>query len=279
MARSADSPRELDDNGHEAIAGTDLDPEDAAANYRLIRRISAMISVLAAVAVAVHLIWPALKIDLVTVALLVFGSLPWLRGIIQSIRPPGGASIEMRDHDSARAALLEKRHTAAAVRTIGTAADTASAGERIRQINAEAHQYEAIRQEMPSGTERTREMGAVARRILSLLPAEGLDVSDALLGPKAGQRLVAYLALIAAPDAAHGEERIQRLPEREGIPYNQSWALRALGLILDRSGSAWVTPRSAAMLAGMRNGLRPGSDRHAMLTELVDQLSRPTGWP
>ena len=49
---------------------------------------------------------------------------------------------------------------------------------------------------------------------------------------------------------------------------------RANGRILDRNGSDWVSPRSVAMLSGMRDGLRPGSDRQLMLTDLVDRVTR-----
>jgi hypothetical protein len=82
-------------------------------------------------------------------------------------------------------------------------------------------------------------------------------------------------ALIAEPDTDRGEELIETLTEREGIPYNQSWALRALGRILDLNGSSRVSSRSVAMLTGMRDGLRPGSSRQLMLTDLVDRLTRP----
>lgn len=103
----------------------------------------------------------------------------------------------------------------------------------------------------------------------------GLDVSEELLSPRAGQRLTAYLSLMAKPDAAIGEELIETLTEREGIPYNQSWALRALNRIVDLHGPGWILPRSVAMLRGMRDGLRSGSDRQLMLAELVERLGRP----
>jgi hypothetical protein len=219
------------------------------------------------------MIWPGLKVDVVTVALLVFGSLPWLRGIVQSISLPGGPSIDLLNYRW-RVIAREERTTNDAVRAVGSAADMRSADERIWEILQQAKRYEAIRREKPSGAERTREMGTVARQILGLLPVAGLDVAHKLLSPEAGQRLTAYLSLMAEPDADRGEELIETLTEREGIPYNQSWALRALGRILDRNGSDWVSPRSVAMLSGMRDGLRPGSDRQLMLTDLVDRVTR-----
>jgi hypothetical protein len=132
-----------------------------------------------------------------------------------------------------------------------------------------------IRRELPSGAHRTSEMANVARQILSLLPVPELDVADKLLSPRAGQRLTAYLSLMAEPDPARGEELIETLTEREGISYNQSWALRALSRILDVKGSSWISSRSVAMLSGMRDGLRAGSDRQLMLTNLVDRIARP----
>jgi hypothetical protein len=131
-----------------------------------------------------------------------------------------------------------------------------------------------VRREMPSGSERTNEMGRIARQILSLMPVTGLAISDELLSPRAGQRLTAYLSLMAEPDADRGEELIETLTEREGIPYNQNWALRALRRILDLNGTGWVSSRSVAMLAGMRDGLRPGSGRQLTLAELVDRFTQ-----
>jgi hypothetical protein len=278
MAGAADSSR---DHGRRITANRrsldrqgEVDTSQAEPDRRLMQLASMAVSALAALAIAVHLIWPRLKIDIVTVALLIFGSLPWLRGFVQSISFPGGPSIDLR-HYRARVIEREERQTTDAVRAVGSAADAGSASERVREIHQQAERYEVVRREMPSGSERTIEMGKIARQILSLLPVRGLDVSEEMLSPRAGQRLTTYLSLMAEPDADRGEELIETLTEREGIPYNQSWALRALGRILDLNGPGWVSPRSIAMLTGMRNGLRPGSDRQVMLADLVDRLTPP----
>jgi hypothetical protein len=277
MADAADSSR--DRRRPITTGGSGLDTDayvgsgQAEADSRLILRVSIGVTLLAALAIAVHLVWPRLKIDAVTVALLVFGSLPWLPGIVQSISLPGGPSIDLRN-DRARIIAREERQTTDAVRAVGTASDAGPSSERIREIEQQAERYETIRREMPSGPERTREMGKIAQRILSLLPVTGLDVMRELVSPRAGQRLTAYLSLTAKPEADHGEELIETLTEREGIPYNQSWALRALGRILDLNGSSWVSPRSVAMLTGMRDGLRPGSSRQLLLADTVDRLTR-----
>lgn len=51
-----------------------------------------------ALAVAVvHLAWPAVKVDAVTVALLVIAMLPWLAPLVKSVELPGGLKIELQD--------------------------------------------------------------------------------------------------------------------------------------------------------------------------------------
>lgn len=260
--------------GSDATGAAHADQPDADGQF--IRRVSIGVSSLAALAIVVHLIWPELKIDLVTVALLVFGSVPWLRGIVQSISLPGGPSIDLRG-DRLRIIRAEEKEKDEAVGAVGRGAGGKSSGERVQEIERQAEFYEKIRREIPSGPDRTSEMGKIARQILSLLPVPELDVPDKLLSPRAGQRLTAYLSFIAEPDPRRGEELIETLTEREGIPYNQHWALRSLSRIFDVKGSSWVSPRSVAMLAGMRDGLRLGSDRQLMLANLVDRITRPAG--
>lgn len=78
---------------------------------------------------------------------------------------------------------------------------------------------------------------------------------------------------MADADASHAEELTQTLTEREGIPYNQSWALRALNQIVKNNGVDSVSSKSLARLRGVRDGLRPCSDRQLLPADLVDRLS------
>jgi hypothetical protein len=94
-----------------------------------------------------------------------------------------------------------------------------------------------------------------------------------LLSPKAGRRLVAYLSLVADPDPSHAEQLTRTLTEREGIPYNQSRALRALSRTADTHGGETISRKAVAQLRRMRDGLRSGSDRQLMLADLVDRFS------
>ena len=62
-----------------------------------------------AVAVIVaRLIWPNLRIDAITLGLLLVALLPWLSGLIKSAEFPGGWKIEFRDVQSAGAKIIKQ---------------------------------------------------------------------------------------------------------------------------------------------------------------------------
>jgi hypothetical protein len=115
-----------------------------------------------------------------------------------------------------------------------------------------------MRQQASPVTASPPENPAPARKILSLMPLNDYDPDGDLLSPKAGRRLAAYLALVADPDASHAEELTRTLTEREGIPFNQSWALRALSRIVEINGASSVSSKGVAQLRGMRTGSGPG---------------------
>src|SRR5260370_16384395 len=140
----------------------DSDADDGAApadqseaDGQFIRRVSIGVSSLAVLAIAVHLIWPKLKVDLVTVALLIFGSVPWLRGIVQSISLPGGPSIDLRD-DRLQIITREEKQKDAAVAAVGTAAKTRPPGERAQEIERLADLYHTPPPHTPPRTARPR---------------------------------------------------------------------------------------------------------------------------
>lgn len=189
----------------------------------------------AAIAVATaHLIWARLKIDFVMVILLAVASLPWLRGIVTSIGLPGGASIKLAERQ--RVIIREERQTIDAIRAVATADQELPPDERLPTIYRLADQYEQLREDMPSSTIRTEEMERISREILSLMPLNDYDPDPDLLSQKAGRRLVAYLSVVAKPDPSQADELSRALTEREGIPFNLNWAIRALRLLVNAHG-------------------------------------------
>lgn len=246
---------------------------DGSDNEKWTPWISFGVTAVAATAVTAHLVWPNLRIDYVTVLLLAIASLPWLRGIVSSVDLPGGASIKLAARQ--RVIARDQQETIEAVRVVATASAGIPADEKLGKIYEIADEYEEIRATMRPSQQRTQSMGQVARKILSLMPLDNYDPVSDLLSPSEGHRLVAYLALVVNHDSTHAEELVKTLTEREGIPYNQNWALRALGRIIDTHGADALSDKSAIQLRGMRDGLKPGSDRQLLLVDLVDRLSLP----
>lgn len=67
-----------------------------------INKIRIAITAIAALLITAHLIWPNLKVDAVTIGLLLVGILPWLSGLLKSLKLPGG--YEVTFHDLSKAA-------------------------------------------------------------------------------------------------------------------------------------------------------------------------------
>jgi len=55
------------------------------------------ITFIALAAAIAHLLWPTLKIDIVTLTLLAIAVLPWLSSLFKSIELPGGLKVEYQD--------------------------------------------------------------------------------------------------------------------------------------------------------------------------------------
>lgn len=61
------------------------------------RIVQLLITVVALLTVSVHLIWPDLKIDAITLSLIIVAILPWLAPLFKSIELPGGWKFEFQD--------------------------------------------------------------------------------------------------------------------------------------------------------------------------------------
>lgn len=61
------------------------------------KRIQVTITVGALAIAAAHLFWPNVKIDAVTLVLLVAAIVPWLAPLFKSLELPGGWKVEFRD--------------------------------------------------------------------------------------------------------------------------------------------------------------------------------------
>ena len=79
-----------------------------------VRRTQIFISLVALIVAIIHVIWPNITIDAITVFLLVVALVPWLFPLLKSLELPGGWKIEFQELEKARkkaekAGLLSKK--------------------------------------------------------------------------------------------------------------------------------------------------------------------------
>jgi hypothetical protein len=67
-----------------------------------------VITLLALGAAAAHIAFPSLRIDIVTLSLLVVAVLPWLAPIIKSVELPGGIRVEVQDVKAAAEKIIAR---------------------------------------------------------------------------------------------------------------------------------------------------------------------------
>lgn len=71
------------------------------------RRVQVTITAVAVAIATVHLIWPDLRIDAVTLVLLIVAMVPWLAPLFKSVELPGGRKVEFQDLERVRAEAEE----------------------------------------------------------------------------------------------------------------------------------------------------------------------------
>lgn len=228
----------------------------------------------AALAVAgTHVIWPALKIDLITVGLLLVAAIPWLDRLFTSLQTPLGG-VEYRE--------IEKRldELAGETRSTRRIAETSEATELARQdvrpgadlaLSILADEYDRVRAAMASGPARTAAMtGLVGRMIAAVERGESIDVGAALSSSRGGQRLAAYASLYARPDSALVLPLVDAVVEVEDKPFGQYWALRSLWRVLEAGGPDLVDRNTLRRLEALHRRLPAGSDRQYELRRILD---------
>lgn len=77
------------------------------------KKVQILITIFAIVIAIIHIIWPNLAIDAITLTLLIIALIPWLAPLFKSLELPGGWKVEFRDLEIAkdkieRAGLLSK---------------------------------------------------------------------------------------------------------------------------------------------------------------------------
>lgn len=228
--------------------------------------IATAVSLLALGVAVAHLVAPDLKIDNVTVALLVIAIVPWLRELFTSIELPGGLRVEFRDVEQ-RIEAVEAMADAALVGGEGTGgADDPAALEDVRRLAAE---YLAVRADMRAGSARTQRMnGIFARLVRTTQRLAAPDLADWLASSDGGLRLAAYARLYAVPDAAALRPLADAVTD-EPLAFGQYWGIRALDKVVDLVGPDEVPSQVVRRLEDCRPN---GADRAHLLNRLTEKI-------
>lgn len=67
-----------------------------------LKTIQISISVVALIFAGIHLAWPDLAIDTITLSFLILAALPWIAPLLKSVELPGGVKIEFKDLEKTR---------------------------------------------------------------------------------------------------------------------------------------------------------------------------------
>lgn len=152
----------------------------------------------------------------------------------------------------------------------GTASERKNALEHdIREL---ADEYNTVRDDLPTGTERTSKMTSIVSRMISLLnnvEAGQFDVSSYLNSNDPGLRLAGYAYLYANPEP----NRVQQIAAgvlNESTRFLQYWALRTLHRQVERNPSA-LDLNTRRRLTELLNSLGPGTDRAYELRQILQE--------
>ncbi|MFG1807422.1 hypothetical protein [Streptomyces sp. NPDC049040] len=221
-----------------------------------------------------HVVWPHLKIDLISVGLLVVGVLPWLDGLFKSIQTPFGG-VEYRDMERRLDELTGETQSARRIAETGEARELArqdarfaGSAESLAELAAE---YDRTRADMSPGDARTNAMTTLVGRMISAVESgEEADVRDFLGSGRRGLRLVAYVSLYVRPDTAMLIPLVDSLIDLEDKPFGQYWALRSLRRVIASGGHDLMDNNTLRRLRNLYRGLPSGSDRGYELGRILE---------
>ncbi|MFG3260583.1 hypothetical protein [Streptomyces sp. NPDC048172] len=229
----------------------------------------------------IHLVWPHIEFDAVTVTLLVVAVIPWLGGLFESITLPGGAGVQFRrltarveDAEAAAARLEREVEGATDTSQVAlTAAQQGAAGQPaadVETVERLAADYLALRRTLPPGSERTRLQQQVFGdlvRVTARFPDPPLAAW--LESDNGGLRLAAYTRLFLAPDPDHLDALLDAVL-RDELAFSVSRGIRALENVLALVAPAHRTEPVRRLRAFL--GQLPEGNRKRHLRRLLERF-------
>ncbi len=232
-----------------------------------------------AIAVAIsHARWPDVKIDGVTLGLVVLAALPWLAPIIKSIELPGVGKIELQEVRAQveelrgqTASASQKADTALASKTtsMSSAAQISEALSPEQRLLNLAAKYNHIRKTQKPGGLRTGAMTEIVGEMIALAPSIPIvTASPFLTQDDDGKRLFAYAHLYARPEPQLLSDLVRSVTEKEDKPFGQYWGIQAIGRVVQAAPES-VNSQTRNMLQNFLTKLKKGTDRYYELSKIM----------
>jgi hypothetical protein len=221
------------------------------------------------------------KIDGVTLGLVVLAALPWLAPIIKSIELPGVGEIELQEMKAQveelrgqTASASQKADTALASKTTSMSSTTqiSEALSPEQRFLTLAAKYNHIRKTQKPGGLRTGAMTEIVGEMIALAPSIPIaTASPFLTEDDDGKRLFAYAHLYARPEPQLLSDLVRSVTEKEDKPFGQYWGIQAIGRVVQAAPES-VNLQTRNMLQNFLAKLKKGTDRYYELSKIMKSL-------
>jgi hypothetical protein len=184
----------------------------------------------------------------------------WTPGTVNSISQDTFKQLEIRYRD--------------AISLINSKGDIGSA-EALNQIDQLGEYYDRVREEMPSGSSRTRLMTEISSTMWALI-SKTLDfpVHKRIVSPKGGERLSAYKYIEWQPSNSYLNLLLPRSIGVLEVPFGQYSALLALRRVVTTNKIDSGQAREIIDLLSWAPNIEYfGSDRQSLMISIVSLLS------
>lgn len=167
---------------------------------------------------------------------------------------------------------IEKRYQDAIA--LVDAASNIDSVEALRRIDQLATYYDKVREEMPSGSNRTRLMRDISSTMWTLVTkTTNFPVYERLISNKAGERLSAYKYLEWQPSTEYIDLLLSRAIGILEMPFGQYGALLALRRIVAvKKLNSTLSEKTIDILNWSANLNYMGADRRRLMVEIVSIL-------
>ncbi len=246
-----------------------------------------ILSGIALIVALLHLIFPAITIDLITLGFVLLAIVPWLAPVIKSIEITGLGRIELQDLEQRIDAVQGAAESASRKAELAVSPLTTEAQPILQPTSRSpgfsdsfdplVTEYNKIRASMESGSARTLAMTGIMRKMIDCAPAFSEAEIEPWLGSRnGGERLATYARLYAFSNYKILTQLIESVTVIEDKPFGQYWGLQAIAKVL-ASNRAQKVPRAVfTKLHAFANTISKGTDRdyevHQILNDLVGRV-------